>query len=127
MAATKDPLTGSIIGAATEVHRALGPGLHASAYARCLAWELEQQDIPVARDVPLPVTYKELEIDEGCRLDLLVDDRVVVSIKTVEELMPVHEAELISHLKLSGNRTGLIINFYTTLLKDGLRRLTLRG
>lgn len=120
-----DTLTQSVIGFAIEVHRHLGPGLLESAYEECLCFELKQADIPFNRQVPLPVLYKRVRLDCGYRLDLVVDHRVIVELKTVERLLPVHEAQLLTYMKLSGVATGLLLNFNSALLKDGLRRLVL--
>jgi GxxExxY protein len=121
----RDPLTERIIGAAIEVHRVLGPGLLESAYEECLAWELAQGGLAVERQVPLPVVYKEVKLDAGFRLDLLVEKQVIVELKTVERLLPVHEAQLLTYLRLSGLRTGLIPNFFAAVLKHGIKRMVL--
>ncbi len=115
-------LTRKIIGAAIEVHRHLGPGLLESAYETCLAYELEQLGLMVERQKPLPLVYKDIRLDQGYRLDMLVEGQVVVEIKVVDQLMPVHEAQLLSYMKLAGCRVGLLINFNVTLLKDGVKR-----
>lgn len=120
-----DPVTEQIIGAAIEVHRILGPGLLESAYEISLCHELSLRDIPFARQVALPVTYKDIRLDCGYRLDLLVADRVIVEIKSVEKLLPVHEAQMLTYLRQSSHRTGLLMNFNAETLKQGLRRLTL--
>jgi GxxExxY protein len=116
-------ITESIIGAAIEVHRALGPGLLESAYEACLAFELAQRGLKVEQQKPLPVVYREIELDCGYRLDLLVKEAVIVEVKAVDRLMPIHQAQLLSYLKLSGHRVGLLINFNVKLLKDGIRRV----
>ena len=121
----RDPLTSEIIGLAIEVHRSLGPGLLESAYEACLCYELEQQGIPFPRQVRLPVVYKEVTLECGYRMDLVVDETVIVELKVVERLMPIHEAQLITYLKLSGLRAGLLLNFNTPVLKDGIRRVVL--
>lgn len=118
-------LTESIIGAAIEVHRELGPGLLESAYEECLAWELKERKLAFERQRPLPVRYKQVSMECGYRLDLLVADSVVVEIKSIEEIEPVHEAQLLTYLKLGGWRVGLLLNFNVTLLKDGIRRRVL--
>jgi GxxExxY protein len=115
-------LTEKIIGAAMEVHRALGPGLLESAYEACLVYELAQQGLKVEQQKPLPLIYKGVHLDCGYRLDLLVENSVIIEIKTVDALSPIHEAQLISYLKLSGCLVGLLINFNVRLLKDGIRR-----
>lgn len=118
-------LTGQIIGAAIEVHRALGPGLLESAYQACLARELSLRGIAFEREKPLPVEYKGLELDCGYRLDFLVEDRVVLELKAVDRLLPVHEAQLLTYLKLTGCRVGLLINFNVAVLKEGIVRRVL--
>jgi GxxExxY protein len=115
-------LTEAIIGAAIEVHRALGPGLLESAYQQCLCRELSLRHIPFEVERQLPVMYKGQQVDCGYRLDLLVNNAVVVEIKSVETLLPVHEAQILSYLKLGGWPVGLLINFNVTLLKNGIRR-----
>jgi GxxExxY protein len=116
-------ITDQVIGAAIEVHRALGPGLLESAYEACLAFELAQRGLKVEPQKPLPVVYKEVHLDCGYRLDLLVENAVIVEIKAVESLAPIHQAQLLSYLRLSGCKVGLLINFNVKVLKDGLRRL----
>ena len=118
-------LTGQIIGAAIEVHRALGPGLLESAYQACLARELSLRDVSFEREKPLPVEYKGLQLDCGYRLDFLVEDRVVLELKAVGRLLPVHEAQLLTYLKLTGCRVGLLINFNVAVLKEGIVRRVL--
>jgi GxxExxY protein len=118
-------LTGAIIGAAIEVHRHLGPGLLESAYEECLFHELLSQEIRVERQKPLPVVYKGQKLECGYRMDLLVDGRVVVELKSVESLASIHEAIILTYMKLSECRLGLLINFYVELLKDGVRRFIL--
>jgi GxxExxY protein len=115
-------VTEKIIGAAMEVHRALGLGLMESAYEACLMYELAQQGLKVEQQKPMPLVYKGIQLDCGYRLDLLVEDTVIIEIKALEELHPIHEAQLISCLKISGCRVGLLINFNVRLLKDGIRR-----
>ena len=121
----RDSLTESVIGLAIEVHRALGPGLLESAYQECLCYELKANGIAFGRQVALPVVYKSVKLDCGYRMDLVVDDRLVVELKTVEKILPVHEAQLLTYLRLSGIRTGLLLNFNTSVLKDGIKRLVL--
>jgi GxxExxY protein len=118
-------LTEVIIGAAIEVHRALGPGLLESAYEECLCRELSLRDIPFERQRPLPLQCKGISLDCGYRLDLLVADKVVVEIKAVEAVLPIHEAQLLTYLKLGGWQVGLLINFNVPVLKDGIRRRVL--
>ena len=121
----RDPLTDLVIGLAIEVHRALGPGLLESAYQECLCYELKANGIAFGRQVALPVVYKSVKLDCGYRMDLVVDDRLVVELKTVEKILPVHEAQLLTYLRLSGIRTGLLLNFNTSVLKDGIKRMVL--
>jgi GxxExxY protein len=118
-----DQITGAIIGAAIEVHRALGPGLLESAYEACLAYELIQQGFEVEQQKPLPLVYKAVHLDCGYRLDLLVEQAVIVEIKAVDSLAPIHSAQLLSYLKLSGCQVGLLINFNVDILKNGIRRI----
>ena len=115
-------LTEQIIGAAIEVHRHLGPGLLESAYETCLAYELEQLGLAVERQRAIPLVYKEIRLDQGYRLDLLVEQKVVVELKVVDKITPVHEAQVLSYLRLSGCKVGLLLNFNVKLLKDGIRR-----
>ena len=118
-------VTEAIIGAAIEVHKALGPGLLESAYEMCLCRELELRGITFKRQVDLPVVYKGIELDCGYRLDLLVENQVVVEIKAVENLLPIYEAQLITYLKLGGWQVGLIINFNVPVLKQSIVRRVL--
>ena len=118
-------LTKGIIGAAIEVHRALGPGLLESAYEQCLCRELTLRKVPFERQLPLPVEFKGLRLDCGYRLDLLVANTVVVEIKAVESLLPIHEAQLLTYLKLGGWKVGLLINFNVSVLRTGIRRRVL--
>ena len=121
----ENDLTAAVIGAAIEVHRALGPGLLESAYEECLCREVSLQGIRFERQKHLPVEYKGLRLDCGYRLDLLVEDSVVVEVKAVEGLAPIHEAQLLTYLKLTGCKVGLLLNFNLPTLKDGVRRLVL--
>ena len=116
-------ITESIIGAAIEVHRALGPGLLESAYEACLAFELVERGLKVEQQKPLPVVYRDVRLDCGYRLDLLVEEKVIVEIKAVDRLAPIHQAQLLSYLRLSGCKVGLLINFNVKVLKDGIRRV----
>ncbi len=116
-------ITQTVIGAAMAVHRELGPGLLESAYEACLAFELTQRGLAIERQKELPVVYKGLNIKCGYRMDLLVEGQVVVELKAVDKLEPIHEAQLLSYLKLSGCPVGLLINFNVRLLKQGIRRL----
>ncbi|HEC12694.1 MAG TPA: GxxExxY protein [Acidiferrobacteraceae bacterium] len=116
-------ITGEIIDAAMHVHSALGPGLLESAYEACLKHELLSRDFKVLSQVILPVIYKKSIIDAGYRIDLLVEDEIVVELKAVERIIPIHEAQLLSYLKLSNKRIGLLINFNVLRLKYGIKRL----
>jgi len=117
--------TERIIGAAIEVHREVGPGLLESAYEECLAHEFSLRDIPFDRQRPLPVEYKGVNLECGYRLDLLVAGSVVVEVKSVNELEPIHEAQLLTYLKLGGWTVGLLMNFNVPVLKDGIQRIIL--
>lgn len=118
-------VTEAIIGAAMEVHRTLGAGLLESAYEECLCRELNLRDVPYQRQVPLPVEYKGVNLDCGYRLDILVSDAVVVEIKSVDQLLPIHEAQLLTYLRLGGWHVGLLLNFNVPVLKSGIRRRVL--
>jgi GxxExxY protein len=118
-------ITQSVIGAAIEVHRALGPDLLESAYEECLCFELDLRKVPYEKQKSLPVVYKGRTLDCGYRLDLLVEDAVVVEIKAIQELLPIHEAQVLTYLKLGGWKVGLLINFNVPLLKRGIKRLIL--
>ena len=115
-------LTRQIIGAAIEVHRHLGPGLLESAYETCLAYELGQLGLSVEQQKGLPLIYKEIRLDQGYRIDLLVEEKVVVEIKVVDKITSIHEAQVLSYLKFSGCQIGLLLNFNVKLLKNGIRR-----
>lgn len=118
-----DKLTEKIIGCAIAVHRALGPGLLESAYEECVCFELNQAGIKFERQVPLPVAYKSVKLDCGYRMDVVVDSSVILEIKAVERIIPVHEAQLLSYLKLHNKRVGLLMNFHVPVLKNGLKRI----
>jgi GxxExxY protein len=118
-----DTLTEAVIGRAIEVHRRLGPGLLESTYGECLAWELRDEGLKFARQVQVPVVYRGEALAAVYRLDFVVEDRVVLEIKAVERLAPVHEAQLLTYLKHTGIPVGLLLNFNCAVLKDGLRRL----
>jgi len=119
----ENDISGKIIGAAIEVHKHLGPGLLESAYEECLCCEMQLRGIKFQRQVPLPLNYKGLKLDCGYRMDLLVEDKVVVELKAVEAIAPIHEAQMLTYLKLRDIRLGLIINFNVRLLVEGVRRL----
>ncbi len=118
-------LTHRILQAAYEVHSVLGPGLLESAYEACLCHELVANGLDVRRQVELPVTYKDLRLDAGFRIDVLVNEAVVIELKAVEKLLPIHEAQVLTYLKLSGKEIGLLLNFNTVSLKQGIKRLAL--
>ncbi len=120
-----EELTDKIIAAAIEVHRNLGPGLLESAYEECFCHELYIKGFPFVRQKPLPLEYKGIKLDCGYRMDIVVDNKVVVELKCVDKILPVHEAQLLTYLRLSNIKVGLIINFYTPVLKDGIKRLVL--
>lgn len=125
MDANRDLLTERVIGFAIEVHRYLGPGLLESAYEECLCFELKQNGITHRRQVPLPVVYKSVRLDCGYRMDIVVADTLVIELKTVETLLQVREARLLTYLKLGGLKAGLLLNFNAAVLKDGIRRMVL--
>ena len=118
-------LTGSIITAAIEVHRHFGPGLLEHAYHACLKYELDELGLNVLHEPFLPITYKRLVVERAFRPDLIVDGRVIVEVKHIEKIVSVHEAQLRTYMQLTGIRTGLLLNFNTTVLKNGIRRLEL--
>ena len=115
-------ITEAIIGAAIQVHRVLGPGLLESAYVACLAYELAKNGFFVEQQKPVPLIYEQVRLECGYRMDLLVEKSVVVEVKSVEALAPIHEAQTISYLRLSGCKLALLINFNVVVLKDGIRR-----
>ncbi len=121
----QDPLTKDIIGAAIEVHRYLEPGLLESAYEQCLCYELSVRDIAFGRQVPVPVIYKGEDIECGFRADLIVKDKVIVELKAVDKLHPINQAQLLTYLRLANMITGLLINFNVSVLKDGIKRVSL--
>ena len=116
-------LTQEIIGAAMKVHSKLGPGLLESAYEACLEYELKKRGFKVERQKALPVVYEEVELDCGYRIDLLVNDSVILELKAIEKLQPIHDAQLLSYLKLGDLHVGLLINFHVLHLRDGIKRL----
>ncbi len=119
----ENQLTEKIIGCAIEVHKALGPGLLESAYEECFCYELVENGISCSRQVSLPVVYKGIKLDCGYRIDVLANDLVIIELKTVEKLLPIHEAQLLTYLKLYGRPLGLLMNFNVPVLKDGIKRL----
>ena len=116
-------ITGQIVDAAMKVHTRLGPGLLESAYETCLAYELRQRDLNANTQVPLPVKYENVRLDAGYRIDLLVESSVIVELKAVEKMIPLYDAQLLSYLKLSGCKIGLLINFNVERLKNGIKRM----
>jgi GxxExxY protein len=121
----RNEITGAIVDAAMKVHSALGPGLLESAYAACLRHELIKRGLRVTSEVPVPVVYDGVRLEAGYKLDLLVEDTVIVELKAIEALAPIHQAQLISYLKLAGKPVGLLINFHSLHLKDGIKRFVI--
>lgn len=119
----EEELGRSVVDAALKVHSALGPGLLESAYEACLAHELEKRGLRVVRQQPMPITYDGVRLDIGYRVDLLLDNLVIVELKTVEKVLPIHTAQLLSYLKLGGWRLGFLLNFNVAHMKDGIKRL----
>jgi len=115
-------ITNRVIGCAIEVHRNLGPGLLESAYEECLAYELVKKNLNIKRQQPTPVVYKEIKLECGYRIDIIVENEVVIELKVVEALNPVHEAQILTYMKFSNKKLGLLINFNVTVLKNGIRR-----
>jgi GxxExxY protein len=120
-----EDLSHRVIGCALEVHRALGPGLLESTYEQCLAYELSQAGIPFKLQHPIPVTYKGILLDCGYRVDVLVDDRLILELKSVDKLLPIYEAQLLTYMKLARVSLGLLMNFNVITLKEGLKRMVL--
>lgn len=118
-------LTERVIGLAIEVHRHLGPGLLESAYEECLGFELQQSGIEYRRQVVLPVAYKDVRLDCGYRIDIVAERRLIIEVKAVERILPIHEAQILTYLRLSRLRVALLINFNTVILKSGFRRFVL--
>jgi len=116
-------ITETIIGAAIDVHRALGPGLLESAYEACMVYELAQVGLKAEQQKPLPIVYREVKLECGYRMDLMIEDEVIVEIKSIEKLLPIHQAQLLSYLKLSDCKVGLLINFNVKVLKNGIKRV----
>ena len=119
----RDPLTQEVIGLAIEVHRELGPGLLESAYEECLCFELKRTGMSLQRQMALPVMYKAIRLDCGYRLDVVIEQRLILELKTVERILPIHEAQMLTYLKLSAIPTGLLLNFNSVILRDGIRRM----
>jgi GxxExxY protein len=120
-----DELSNRVIGCALEVHRNLGPGLLESTYEQCLAHELRINNIPFTLQYPLPVTYKGIRLDCGYRVDLLVDNSIIVELKSIDKILPIHEAQLLTYMKLSDISIGLLMNFNVKYIKDGIKRMVL--
>lgn len=116
-------ITEKVIGACIEIHRTLGPGLLESAYEECLCYELARLGFKFERQVPLPVKYKNAHLDCGYQLDVVVENRIILELKAAEQLLPIHDAQLLTYLKLSGLTLGLLINFNVPVLKDGIKRI----
>ena len=119
----ENEISHEVIGAALEVHRRLGPGLLESVYRQCLSMELSLRGIPAQDEIPITASYKGMMLDAAYRLDMVVDGRIIVELKTVERLLPVHQAQLLSYLRLTGMKLGLLINFNVTQLRTGVRRI----
>ena len=118
----ENTLTKTIIGCAIEVHKQLGPGLLESAYQNCLSYELNKIGLSIQTEKAMPIVYKEIKLNHGYRIDILVQNRIVIEVKTVEAINEIHEAQILTYLRLGGYPLGLIINFHTTMLKNGIRR-----
>jgi GxxExxY protein len=118
-----DKVSGEIVDAAMKVHTALGPGLLESAYEFCLAYELRSRGLEVQTQVPVTIRYRDVEMECGYRIDMLVERSIIVAVKAIERTKPVHEAQLLSHLRLSDHKVGLLINFHVRYLKDGIKRM----
>ncbi len=119
---TDNKITEKIIGCAIEIHRHLGPGLLESAYSECLSYELKQAGLNIEKEKPMPVIYKDVKLDHGYRIDLLVENRIVIELKTVEAFTDVHTAQILTYMKLGNYKLGLLINFHVSLLKNGIKR-----
>ena len=116
-------LTGAIIGGAIEVHRNLGPGLLESAYESCLLWELRQKGLRAESQVPVPIRYKGLQLDAGYRIDLLVQDKIIVELKAIDKIQPIHTAQVLTYLKMTNLKMALILNFNVELMRSGIKRI----
>jgi GxxExxY protein len=119
-------LSGETIGAAIEVHRSLGPGLLESAYESCLSWELRQRGFDVEKQVPVPIRYKGLTLDEGYRIDLLVEKKLMLELKSIDKVQPIHVAQVLTYLKMTGLKMALILNFNVLLMRSGIKRIVNR-
>ena len=120
-----DELSNKVIGCALEVHRNLGPGLLESTYEQCLAYELKTAGIQFKLQYPLPVEYKNMKLDCGYRIDVLIGDSIIVELKSVDKILPIHQAQLLTYMKLAGISIGLLINFNVKYLKNGIKRMVL--
>ena len=120
-----DPVTEAVIGCAIAVHRELGPGLLESAYEECLVYELKEKGLDIKRQFELSIKYKNVDLKCGYKIDILVPGKLVIELKTVEKLLPIHNSQVLTYLRISGIKTGLLINFYTNLLKNGIKRIVL--
>lgn len=118
-----EEIANSVIGCAIEVHHKLGPGLLESAYQTCLMHELKSKGLNVRQEVPMPIIYKEIKLDHGYRMDILVEEQLVIEIKTVEAFSDIHHAQMITYLKLGNYRLGLLLNFHVTMLEQGIKRV----
>ena len=118
-----DQLSKVVIGAAIEVHRILGPGLLESAYEDCLAWELTQRGLGVMRQTSIPVRYKELRIEDGYRVDMLVNEAIILELKCIDSFQPIHTAQVLTYLKMTGLRLGLLLNFKVDVMRNGIKRV----
>jgi GxxExxY protein len=121
----RDSLTEAVIGAAIEVHRNLGPGLLESVYEECLAYELRKLHPKVERQLALPIQYKDIQLEAGFRIDLRVNDRLIIELKAVDKIIALQERQLLTYMRLSGLKTGLLLNFNVYLMKDGIQRMVL--
>ena len=119
----ENELSNIILGCAIEVHKQLGPGLLESAYQECLFYELKRAGLDVVKEKPMPIIYKDVKLDHGYRIDLLVNNKVVIEIKTVEQFTEVHTAQVLTYLKLGDYKLGILLNFYVTTLKNGIKRV----
>ncbi len=119
----ENEISKKVLGCAIEVHKQLGPGLLESAYQECLYYELKQAGLTVRKEKPMPIVYKEVKLDHGYRIDLLVEEKLVIEIKTVEALTDVHTAQVLTYLRLGNYKLGLLLNFHVTMLKNGIKRI----
>ncbi len=120
-----DKLSNKVIGLALEVHKQLGPGLLESTYKQCLAYELSKANISFNLECEIPIKYKEIQISCGYRIDILVENKIILELKSVEKILPIHEAQILTYMKLSNKKIGLLINFNVSLLKEGIKRFIL--